>query len=79
MIRPKNVEIVWKSTCKYLRTFIVNLCVKHKKIIQPAKFSFFPPSFPFFPTDFLTTPPPHKNPPLFHFFTDPTITTINII
>lgn len=73
----KNVQILCKSTFKSVRKTFVKLCANHKKFVQPVQNPIFPPTFTNFPTIFPTIISPHKFHPLFHFFTTPTITTIN--
>ena len=75
----KIVQNMWKSTFKSSCKSLVKLCAKYKKFIQRVENTFFPHTFPTFSTTFPTTHPPLANTPLFHFFTDPTITTINNI
>lgn len=80
MANPKisqNVEITCKSTFKSTVKLRAKLCVNYKKFIQPVEIFTFSPRFTNFPTIFLTTLPHLKTHPLFHFFTDPTITIIN--
>ena len=74
----KNVEITCKSTLKSMRKSVANLCVNHKKIVHFSEFPTFSPTFPNFSTTLLTTTLPLKINRLFHFFTNPTITTNNI-
>ena len=75
----KNVEIQCKSTFKSTCKSIAKLCANYKKFIQHVQNHDFLTTFPHFPTILSTTPLPLEKPTFFHFFTDPTITTINKI
>lgn len=69
------VEIMCKTQCKSLRISRVKLLHSYNFFIQNVKNLFFPPTFPIFPTIFPTTYFPLLQARLFHFSTDPTITT----
>lgn len=73
----KNVEIQCKSTFKSTCKSIAKLCANYKKFVQHVQNYNFSTTFPYFPTVLSTTSGPLEKPTLFHFFTDPTITTIN--
>lgn len=80
MANPKisqNVQIMCKSTFKSTCKSRAKLCANHKKFVHPVQISTFSPCFTNFPTVFFTTISYLKIHPLFHFFTDPTITIIN--
>ena len=73
----KNVQIMCKSTLKSAHKLRAKLCANHKNFVRLVQISTFSPRFTNFPTIFFTILPYLKTHPLFHFFTDPTITTIN--
>ena len=75
----QNVEIMCKSTCKTTCKSIAKLRVKLKNFIHRVEILTFPPTFPTFPTTFPTTNHHLLLLRLFHFFTDPTNTTINYL
>ena len=74
----QNVEILCKSTCKTQWKSYANLGVKLAKIFSCVKNGTFSLTFPTFFTTLFANLPPLSPPKLFHFFTDSTITTINI-
>lgn len=74
----QNVEIWCKTFRKTLRKTRAIFCA-FPKIHQIHVYKLFiPPTFSYFPTNFLTATPPLSLNNLFHYSTDPTITTTNI-
>ena len=75
----QNVENMCKFTRKTTCKTAVKLRAKLKNFIHRVEISTFPPTFPVFPTIFPTINHTLLLPRLFHFFTDPTITTIKYL
>jgi len=74
----QNVEALCKSLCKTPRKTRAIFCAFFKIHQNLVYKIFIPPTFPYFPTHFLTIMPPLSLSNLFHYSTDPTITTTNI-
>ena len=73
----KILENLCKTPCKSTRKTRVNFCANILNTQNPVYKTLFPPTFPLLSTDLPTTTSPLYLINLFHYSTDPTITTIN--
>lgn len=79
----KNLFKMWKSCAKPVVNLGAKFVQKNVQILiglnNLCKTSLFPHIFSHFPTPIYTTPPPLILTGFFHYSTDPTITTTNIL